>query len=100
MERGVNGAELVQLDCSNIELWGSMNLDLCWLIETKRGKGQIQCCLIIHKILVEIRKKILTILWIKFFFFLHNYSVSPSNNDQKKEEKKGVNQIERGKKNK
>ena len=76
-----------------------MNLDLCWLIETKRGKGQIQCCLIIHKILVEIRKKILTILWINFFF-LHNYSVSPSNNDQKKEEKKGVNQIERGKKNK
>ena len=65
-----------------------MNLDLCWLIETKRGKGQIQCCLIIHKILVEIRKKILTILWIKFFFFLHNYSVSPSNNDKKKKKKK------------
>jgi hypothetical protein len=67
---GCFGFEGSDFDCSNIEPWDSMTLDLCWLIERERGKGQIQCCLILSTKLI--------------CFFPHYHSLSPSNNDKKK----------------
>jgi hypothetical protein len=79
---GCFGFEGSDFDCSNIEPWDSMTLDLCWLIERERKGANPMLLDIIHKI--------------KLFFSPLSLALP----FQQWQKKRGLNQIERGKKNK